>query len=233
MPKSKRNKLVTLSKTKSKGMELKSELVENVKNCVDEYAYIYVFSVENMRNNKIKDVRNEWKTSRFFFGKNKVMAFALGKTKENEYKENLHRITEHLKGNVGLLFTNKSKDEVVKWFDDFKEIDYARSGNTATENITLPEGALDAEQYIFSMEPQMRQLGLPTKLKKGVIHLTEDYVVCKAGETLSPEQCRILKMFKKTMAEFHIRLMSMWSSDGTFEELSKEDDLMNILENNE
>ena len=35
-----------------------------VKDCVDQYSFIYVFSVENMRNSKIKDVRNEWKHSR-------------------------------------------------------------------------------------------------------------------------------------------------------------------------
>lgn len=29
---------------------------------------------------------------RFFFGKNKVMTIALGKDKEAEYKENLHKI---------------------------------------------------------------------------------------------------------------------------------------------
>ena len=29
---------------------------------------------------------------RFFFGKNKVMTIALGREKETEYKENLHKI---------------------------------------------------------------------------------------------------------------------------------------------
>jgi len=31
---------------------------------------------------------------RFFFGKNKVMIIALGKSKEDEYKENLHEISK-------------------------------------------------------------------------------------------------------------------------------------------
>merc|ERR1712071_691328 len=76
MPKSKRNKFVSLSKTTSKGMEMKKELVEKIKSSVDEFAYVYIFSVENRRNSKIKDIRNEWKSSRFFFGKNKVMGIA-------------------------------------------------------------------------------------------------------------------------------------------------------------
>ena len=51
---------------------------------------------------------------RFFFGKNKVMSLALGRTTEDEYKDNLHKLSKHLRGQTGLLFTNKSKEEVLK-----------------------------------------------------------------------------------------------------------------------
>ena len=51
---------------------------------------------------------------RFFFGKNKVMAIALGKSADDEYKDNLHTISAELKGQTGLLFTNKTKKEVVQ-----------------------------------------------------------------------------------------------------------------------
>jgi mRNA turnover protein 4 len=51
---------------------------------------------------------------RFFFGKNKVMAFALGKSIEDEYKDNLHKLSDRLYGQCGLLFTNQTKDEVIK-----------------------------------------------------------------------------------------------------------------------
>ena len=51
---------------------------------------------------------------RFFFGKNKVMAVALGRAADDEYKDNLHIISSELKGQTGLLFTNKTKKEVVR-----------------------------------------------------------------------------------------------------------------------
>lgn len=52
-----------------------------------------------------------------------------------------------------------------RYFDNFKETDYARAGNVAQMAVTLDEGPL--EQFPHSMEPQLRQLGLPTALKKG------------------------------------------------------------------
>lgn len=58
MPKSKRAKVVHLSKVDKKGKELTLKLFANVQESVDQYQYIYVFSVENMRNTYLKQVRD-------------------------------------------------------------------------------------------------------------------------------------------------------------------------------
>ncbi|KTF92823.1 hypothetical protein cypCar_00022063 [Cyprinus carpio] len=222
MPKSKRDKKVSLTKTTKKGLEAKQNLIEELRKCADIYRYVFVFSVENMRNNKLKDIRTAWKHSRFFFGKNKVMMIALGKGPTDEYKDNLHKVSRFLRGEVGVLFTNKTKDEVQEYFSSFKEVDYARAGNVATMSVTLDEGPL--EQFPHSMEPQLRQLGLPTALKKGVVTLIKDFEVCKEGDTLTPEQARILKLFGTEMAEFKISIKCMWNSEsGDFEKLTDAD----------
>ncbi|XP_046517726.1 mRNA turnover protein 4 homolog [Equus quagga] len=104
MPKSKRDKKVSLTKTAKKGLELKQNLIEELRKCVDTYKYLFIFSVANMRNSKLKDIRNAWKHSRMFFGKNKVMMVALGRSPSDEYKDNLHQVSKKLRGEVGLLF---------------------------------------------------------------------------------------------------------------------------------
>ena len=53
-----------------------------------------MYSVENMRNSQLKDVRSQWKNDRFFYGKNRVMQLALGRTEAEEYKEGLHHVAE-------------------------------------------------------------------------------------------------------------------------------------------
>lgn len=43
-----------------------------------------------MRNSHLKEVRNDWKDiGRMFFGRNKVMAIALGTSEENEERKGL------------------------------------------------------------------------------------------------------------------------------------------------
>jgi len=219
MPKSIRDRTVALTKTTSrKTTETKAKLIDDVRQSVDEYARLFIFSVQNMRNERWKDLRAEWKHSRFFFGKNKVMAHALGKTEETEHRKNLHRLSAHLVGQCGLLFTNKTKEEVYEWFGEFSCPEYARSGNTATETVELDEGPL--EQFPHSLEPHLRQLGLPTALKKGVVSLVKEHVVCRKGDALKPEQCRILKLLGHQQAEFRVRLHCVWTSGGQVEELT-------------
>ena len=128
----------------------------------------------------------------------------------------MHEISKRLVGDVGLMFTNESKETVENWFKSFSEDDYARSGNKATETVVLPEGALGVNTFPHSMEPSLRSLGLPTVLEKGVIHLSQEYTVCKQGDTLTPEQCRILKLFSYTIVEFHVVLKCARHSDGSF-----------------
>jgi mRNA turnover protein 4 len=60
----------------------------------------------------------------------------------------------------------------------------------ATETVVLDSGPL--KQFPHSLEPHLRQLGMPTTLQKGVVTLLKDYEVCKEGVALTPEQARIL-----------------------------------------
>lgn len=96
--------IVSLTKTNKKGLLLKQKIIEEIRNSLSKYEHIFLFTVDNMRNTKLKDLRNEWKESRFFFGKNKVMAIALGRSKSDEVEDQLNLVSVHLiKKNLFLL----------------------------------------------------------------------------------------------------------------------------------
>lgn len=56
------------------------------------------------------------------------------------------------------------------------------------------------DTFPHSMEPQLRALGLHTTLIRGVPSLNTPHQLCKAGDILSSEQCRILKLLGVQMA---------------------------------
>lgn len=215
MPRSKRSSKVSLTSTRGKGGQLKQKIITEVRENVDTYSYIFLFSTHNMRNNRLKDVRTEWRDSRFYFGKNKVVAFALGRSVEEEYQPNLHKLSKRLIGQMGLLFTNKKKAEVLEYFKHLSDPDFARAGNEAGQTVTINKGPLPA--FSHAMEPQLRALGLPTSLNKGVVTLVKDFKICEMGQTLTSEQCRILKNFGHKMVDFRINIEAVWSNGGEFE----------------
>lgn len=91
---------------------------------------------------------------------------------------------------MGLLFTNSTKDEVIDYFNTYSCPDFARSGNVATDDVTIQAGPLT--QFQHTMEPQLRQLGMHTSLVKGIVTLDTDHTICKRGDKLTPEQARLL-----------------------------------------
>lgn len=48
-------------------------------------------------------------------GSNKLLQVALGRSESDEVRSNIHRLAERIKGQVGLLFTQLSKEEVSEW----------------------------------------------------------------------------------------------------------------------
>uniref|UniRef100_A0A915K8F5 Ribosome assembly factor mrt4 n=1 Tax=Romanomermis culicivorax TaxID=13658 RepID=A0A915K8F5_ROMCU len=219
MPKSKRDNQVSLTKVNKKGKASKLKIVDEIHKCVDSFKLLFVFSIDGMRNTNIKDLRVQFRDSRFFFGKNKVMSIALGRSPQDEYKNGLHNVSKHLNGQCALMFTNRTFVEIKKYLTTYKKVVFARSGNRAGRDVELDQGPL--EYFPHSMEPSLRKLGLPVKLEKGVITLDQDYTVCNEKDILTPEQAKILKLFQIKLVQFKVKLLGWWSEDNGYKNLTK------------
>lgn len=66
--------------------------------------------------------------------------------------------------------------------------------------ILTPFGDEAGDTFPHSMEPQLRALGLHTSLVKGVPSLNASHQLCRSGDSLTSEQCRILKLLGVQMA---------------------------------
>lgn len=173
---------------------------------------------------------------RLFFGKTTLMARALGHTPEDSYAENIYKLTDYLKGSVGLLFTNRQPDSILFYFSELSQVDFARAGVAATRDFVIPRGVVmstagevPAEYDVpmgHTIEPELRRLGVPTRMVKGKIVLEEapegasdeekkGYVVCRAGDVLDSRQTRLLKLFSVCMSEFRVHALAYWSAATT------------------
>ncbi|KAK0722520.1 ribosomal protein L10-domain-containing protein [Lasiosphaeria miniovina] len=229
MPKSKRAKVYHLTQVTKKTRENKEKLFENIRACIPEYQHCFVFSVDNMRNNYLKTVRQELSDCRLFFGKTKLTARALGSTPEDAQAEGIDKLAPYLSGTVGLIFTNREPATIESYFESLTQVDFARAGTVATQTFIIAPGVLystggevPVENDVpvsHSLEPELRRLGMPTRMIRGKVVLgdedgtgSEPYTVCREGEVLDSRQTRLLKLFSVCMSEFKVQLMAYWSA---------------------
>ena len=157
------------------------------------------------------------------------MSKALGQSPEEAQAPNLERLSAHLTGSVGLLFTNRDPTAVLAYLDSFTPVDYARAGSAAKSGFTIPPGvvystggAVDPDDDVpmgHTIEPELRRLGMPTSMVRGKVFLgsgngdvavesAQGYVICKTGDVLDSRQTRLLKLFGVCLAQFRVKVLA-------------------------
>lgn len=135
---------------------------------------------------------------------------------------------------MGLLFTDRDPASISEYFDNLSPVDFARAGGTAPRTFTIPPGVVystggavppeDDVPVQHSLEPELRRLGMPTRMVRGKVVLgadatgevvdgAEGYTVCRQGDVLDSRQTRLLKLFSVCMSEFRVRLLAYWAAE--------------------
>jgi mRNA turnover protein 4 len=247
MAKSKRAKIVSLTKTGKKGKVAKEGLVERIQALLGSCSSVFVFSVENPRTELLQKARAELRgRARFFNGKKSVMAKALGSGPEDELLPGLSALASRLEGEVGLLVVRESTPDTFAgtleegegfiseadlrdYLESLEQPEFARAGTLASETVSLPSGPLhtaDGTPVPANVEGQLRQAGLPVSLIRGIVSLAEGRTVCTEGEKLTADQARILKILDYPLVSFRIRLLAKYCAGEVvdFEEKEEEED---------
>ena len=164
MPRSKRDKKITLTKVKKRGRDGRTELIDKVRAAVDEHAFLYVLKFDALRSVGFNDVRREWRESSLFLGKNKLMALALGRTPEDEVHDNARRVSARLIGDAALLATSRPRKDVLGFFEKLATPQFACAGTLATKTVKIAAGTLPADKFPTSKLPELRKLGVEAEV---------------------------------------------------------------------
>jgi len=100
-------------------------------------------------------------------------------------------------------FLYRQRSRICRWvnklffyFSYFKNYSvnfYGSVGTVSSITKILGNGRCEIlDQFPSSMESQFRQLGLKVKLVDAKWYLLSDYVVCKEGEKLTPDQSKMI-----------------------------------------
>lgn len=110
-------------------------------------------------------------------------------TQKSEENPDVMHLTDHLKGNIGFVFTNGDLKEVRDRIKSNKVPAPARAGAIAQVGVTIPAGLTGMEPTQTSF---FQALNIPTKINRGQIEIMSNFDVFKAGEKVTSSQVALL-----------------------------------------
>jgi large subunit ribosomal protein LP0 len=156
---------------------------------LEEYNKIFLVNVDNVGSNQMQQIRHSLrKEADILMGKNTMMRKAIRGylTKNSAFEILLPRI----KGNVGLVFTNKDLAVIRKKILDNRVGAPAKAGTLAPNDVFIPAGptGLDPTQTSF-----LQALNISTKINKGQIEINSDVHLIKKGEKVGNSEAALLQ----------------------------------------
>ncbi|XP_018572138.1 mRNA turnover protein 4 homolog [Anoplophora glabripennis] len=201
------------------------EQQEEFKADMKNYNVLYVFSYKDIRTNIMKQIveYKEWERSKIWYARNKMITVLLKNLAlaHSEWPD-LTKLASTIKGQIGVLFTNRPQWEIKEWFNKFSVWDYPLPGFEVDVTIKLDSGPLTLFQP--EMVPYLKQMGMRVADVDGIVFLKRPFLVCRAGTILSKRQVNLLHLLGEKLAVFQLHLKAVWTKGGGLEILNDEDE---------
>lgn len=170
--------------------EKKTEYFAKLRELIDEYKSIFLVGVDNVSSQQMHEIRKALRGKAvLLMGKNTMWRRAFRDFVEEI--PSLENILPLLKGNVGFVFTNDDLKTVRDIVIENRVAAPARAGAVAPKDVFVPAGNTGMEPGKTSF---FQALGIPTKIARGTIEITNDVQVLTAGSKVGPSEATLLNM---------------------------------------
>jgi len=170
--------------------ENKAAYFEKLKNLLEEYKSIFIVEVDNVSSQQMHEIRIALRGEGIvLMGKNTMVRRAIrGLIADFPDYE---RLLPHVKGNVGFVFTNGDLKEIREKILANRVAAPARAGAVAPDDVWVPAGNTGMEPGKTSF---FQALGVPTKIARGTIEITNDLKLVEAGAKVGASEATLLNM---------------------------------------
>ena len=126
---------------------------------------------------------------------------------ENADNENLKGLVDYIDGQPAMVFTETNPFKLFKILEDSKTEAPAKAGSIAPADIVVPAG--DTSFPPGPILGELQQAGIPAKIDKGKIVVTDDAVVVEEGDEISKDVADILTKLEIHPMEVGIDLLAV------------------------
>ncbi|MEM7820756.1 MAG: 50S ribosomal protein L10 [Candidatus Aenigmatarchaeota archaeon] len=134
------------------------------------------------------------------FAKKSTLTFALQKAKKEE-------LLQYFPQHPALILTDMNPFKLYKFLQANKSPRAAKAGEIAPKDIEVKAGPTDLMPG--PAISTLTKVGIPAKVEGGKIAVMKDKVICKAGETISPDMVAAFQLLKMQPMEIGLDLVSV------------------------
>jgi large subunit ribosomal protein L10 len=205
--------------------EWKLKEVEKLATMIKESQMIGLVNVEGVGSKQLQGIRDNLRNSAIIrMARNTLMIRALEEVKKKGIKD----LIEYVKGPVSFIFSNQDPFVLSKFLSENKAAAPAKGGQIAPKNIMVPAMNTGVAPGPFISE--LAGLKIPSRVKGGVIHITEDTVAVKEGDTISNAMAQMLSRLGIEPMELQLKLIAAYTDGTVLTADSFEIDLQDILD---
>ena len=204
----------------------KREETDALRETIESHDSVGIVSIADIPSRQLQAMRAElYGTARLRVARNTLLVRALiaaGENHENSGDDGgesdddgIAALTEDISGQVGIIGTDDNPFGLYKQLERSKTPAPINAGETAPNDITIPEGDTGIDPGPFVGE--LQQVGAAARITGGSIHVTEDSTVLAEGEVVSQQLTNVLNELGIEPKEVGLDLRSVYSEGTIFE----------------
>ena len=189
----------------------KREEVEEIAEFVGRYDSIGVVAITGIPSQQLQEMRRDLHgTAELRVSRNTLLERAL-----DEADDGLEELTGYVSGQVGLIGTNDNPFGLYQQLEASKTSAPINAGETAPNDIVIPEGDTGIDPGPFVGE--LQSVGANARIDAGSIQVLEDSTVLGAGEEVSADLANVLSELGIEPKEVGLDLRGVYAEGVLFE----------------
>jgi len=195
------------------GSERKENYFKKLIAHTKHYSRILIVEADNVGSHHMQSIRLSLRgQAELLMGKNTLMRKAIrDHIADNPKLENL---LPHLRGNIGLLFTNDDLAQIKTKIIENRVAAPAKAGATAANDVIVPAGdtGLEPTQTAF-----LQALNIASRINRGQVQILNDVHLLKAGDKIGPSEATLLAKLGIKPFKYGLKLLQVYDDGAVYD----------------
>jgi len=201
-----------MSRGEGKKAERKKNYWTRLVSLLEEYSRVLIVTADNVGSNQMQKIRKAMRGKAvLLMGKNTMIRKAI---RDQLLKTpQLEGILPHVKGNIGMVFTNGDLADVRTKLTELKIQAAAKAGSIAPIEVVVPAGNTNMEPTKTSF---FQALSIPTKINRGTIEIINDIHLLTVGQKVSLSQAALLQMLGIRPFQYGLKVVTVYDNGAVY-----------------